>query len=51
MEPLPGALLTDLYHLTMIEAYLESGQTDTAVEADDVINTLPLVRLKKLLKR
>ena len=31
MEPVPGALLTDLYQLTMIQAYLESGQTDTAV--------------------
>jgi nicotinate phosphoribosyltransferase len=31
MEPLQGALLTDLYQLTMIQAYLESGQTDTAV--------------------
>lgn len=26
-----SALLTDLYQLTMIQAYLESGQTDTAV--------------------
>jgi nicotinate phosphoribosyltransferase len=31
MEPLPSALLTDLYQLTMIQAYLEAGQTDTAV--------------------
>jgi nicotinate phosphoribosyltransferase len=31
MEPLQGALLTDLYQLTMVQAYLESGQTDTAV--------------------
>lgn len=31
MDPLPSALLTDLYQLTMIQAYLESGQTDTAV--------------------
>jgi nicotinate phosphoribosyltransferase len=31
MEPLLGALLTDLYQLTMVQAYLESGQTDTAV--------------------
>jgi nicotinate phosphoribosyltransferase len=31
MEPLPSALLTDLYQLIMIQAYLESGQTDTAV--------------------
>ncbi|QHO75581.1 nicotinate phosphoribosyltransferase [Bradyrhizobium sp. CCBAU 051011] len=31
MEPAPGALLTDLYQLTMIQAYLDSGQTDTAV--------------------
>ncbi len=31
MEPLSSALLTDLYQLIMIQAYLESGQTDTAV--------------------
>ena len=31
MEALQGALLTDLYQLTMIQAYLDSGQTDTAV--------------------
>lgn len=31
MEPLQGALLTDLYQLTMVQAYLESGQIDTAV--------------------
>ena len=31
MEALQGALLTDLYQLTMIQSYLESGQTDTAV--------------------
>lgn len=31
MEPRSGALLTDLYQLTMIQAYLDSGQTDTAV--------------------
>jgi len=31
MEPLPSALLTDLYQLTMIQAYLEAGQTGTAV--------------------
>lgn len=31
MEPLTSALLTDLYQLSMIEAYLESGQTETAV--------------------
>ncbi len=31
MDPLPSALLTDLYQLTMIQAYLECGQTDTAV--------------------
>src|SRR5512139_3609311 len=31
MEPVSGALLTDLYQLTMIQAYLDSGQTDTAV--------------------
>ena len=31
MEPIPSALLTDLYQLNMVQAYLESGQTDTAV--------------------
>jgi nicotinate phosphoribosyltransferase len=31
MEPMPSALLTDLYQLNMIQAYLESGQTGTAV--------------------
>lgn len=31
IEVLPSALLTDLYQLSMIEAYLVSGQTDTAV--------------------
>lgn len=31
MEPFQSALLADLYQLTMIQAYLESGQTDTAV--------------------
>jgi nicotinate phosphoribosyltransferase len=31
MQPLQGALLTDLYQLTMIQAYLESGRTDAAV--------------------
>ncbi len=31
MEPASSALLTDLYQLNMIQAYLESGQTDTAV--------------------
>jgi nicotinate phosphoribosyltransferase len=31
MEPLQEALLTDLYQLTMVQAYLESGQIDTAV--------------------
>ena len=31
MEPFPSALLTDLYQLTMIQAYLECGQTETAV--------------------
>jgi nicotinate phosphoribosyltransferase len=32
MEPLQGeALLTDLYQLTMVQAYLESSQIDTAV--------------------
>ncbi len=28
---MPGALLTDLYQLAMVQAYLEAGQTDTAV--------------------
>ncbi|WP_028349712.1 nicotinate phosphoribosyltransferase [Bradyrhizobium murdochi] len=31
MNSLPSGLLTDLYQLNMIQAYLESGQTDTAV--------------------
>jgi nicotinate phosphoribosyltransferase len=31
MECFPDALLTDLYQLTMVQAYLECGQTDTAV--------------------
>ncbi|MGO9357011.1 MAG: nicotinate phosphoribosyltransferase, partial [Xanthobacteraceae bacterium] len=31
MEPMPSALLTDLYQLNMIQAYLESGQTDRGV--------------------
>ncbi len=31
MESMPSALLTDLYQLNMIQAYLESGQTGTAV--------------------
>ena len=31
MEPVSTALLTDLYQLNMIQAYLESGQTETAV--------------------
>jgi nicotinate phosphoribosyltransferase len=31
MQSVRSALLTDLYQLTMIQAYLESGQTDTAV--------------------
>jgi nicotinate phosphoribosyltransferase len=31
MESASEALLTDLYQLTMVQAYLESGQTDTAV--------------------
>ena len=31
MSAMQGALLTDLYQLTMIQAYLECGQTDTAV--------------------
>jgi nicotinate phosphoribosyltransferase len=31
MEPVPGALLTDLYQLAMIQAYLDSGQTGIAV--------------------
>jgi nicotinate phosphoribosyltransferase len=31
MEHGSGALLTDLYQLTMIQAYLDSGQADTAV--------------------
>ncbi len=31
MEPMSSALLTDLYQLNMVQAYLESGQTGTAV--------------------
>ncbi len=31
MEPFASGLLTDLYQLSMIEAYLELGQTDVAV--------------------
>lgn len=31
MNPVASALLTDLYQLNMVQAYLESGQTDTAV--------------------
>ncbi len=31
METLPSALLMDLYQLNMVQAYLESGQTGTAV--------------------
>ena len=31
MEPATGALLTDLYQLNMIQAYLEHGKTETAV--------------------
>jgi nicotinate phosphoribosyltransferase len=31
MEPLPSALLTDLYQLNMIQAYLECEQADIAV--------------------
>jgi nicotinate phosphoribosyltransferase len=31
MEPPPSALLTDLYQLNMVQAYLESGQTGIAV--------------------
>ena len=31
MEPIVSALLTDLYQLNMLQAYLELGQTDIAV--------------------
>jgi nicotinate phosphoribosyltransferase len=31
MEPIASALLTDLYQLNMLQAYLELGQTDVAV--------------------
>jgi nicotinate phosphoribosyltransferase len=31
MDPSPSALLTDLYQLNMVQAYLEAGQTETAV--------------------
>ncbi len=31
MDTSPSALLTDLYQLNMVQAYLEAGQTETAV--------------------
>jgi nicotinic acid phosphoribosyltransferase len=31
MSQLTSPLLTELYHLNMIQAYLDHGQTDTAV--------------------
>ena len=31
MDPLSSPLLTDLYQLTMLQAYYEQGMTDTAV--------------------
>jgi nicotinate phosphoribosyltransferase len=31
IEPQPSALLTDLYQLTMLQAYIEAGQRETAV--------------------
>ena len=31
MDPLASPLLTDLYQLNMLEAYLANGQTGTAV--------------------
>ncbi|RTM08150.1 MAG: hypothetical protein EKK33_29065 [Bradyrhizobiaceae bacterium] len=31
MDMSPSALLTDLYQLNMVQAYLEAGQTGTAV--------------------
>ncbi len=31
MHPATSALLTDLYQLTMLQAYLDHGQTETAV--------------------
>ena len=31
MYPATSALLTDLYQLNMLQAYLDHGQTDTAV--------------------
>ena len=40
MEPSVSPLLTDLYELAMIQAYLESGQTDTAV-FDFFVRKLP----------
>jgi nicotinate phosphoribosyltransferase len=31
MNPLSSPLLTDLYQLTMLQAYFEAGMTETAV--------------------
>ena len=31
MTERPSALLTDLYQINMIQAYLDTGSTDTAV--------------------
>jgi len=40
MNPLSSPLLTDLYHLNMIQAYLDHGDTDTAV-FEFFVRTLP----------
>lgn len=31
MDMLPSALLTDLYQLNMVQAYLDAGQTEASV--------------------
>jgi nicotinate phosphoribosyltransferase len=43
MEPATSPLLTDLYQLTMIQAYLDHGDTDTAV-FELFVRTLPARR-------
>jgi nicotinate phosphoribosyltransferase len=43
MEPAPSPLLTDLYQLTMIQAYLDHGDTGTAV-FELFVRTLPARR-------
>ena len=43
MDMSPSALLTDLYQLNMVQAYLEAGQTGTAV-FEFFVRKLPLQR-------